>query len=71
ILSMIIEVKGVGAYYDGTATELVLAVSRIVSFWGPPLGNSLAGFHPGFPFVFWGALALTAPISLYLIKEQR
>jgi NNP family nitrate/nitrite transporter-like MFS transporter len=70
ILSMIIEVRGVGADYAGTATALVLAVSRLGSFLAPPLGNSLAGFHPGLPFVFWGALALIAPISLYLIKEQ-
>ena len=71
ILSMIIEVRGVGADYAGTATALVLAVSQLGNFVGPPLGNSLAGFHPGLPFVFWGALALIAPISLYLIKEQR
>jgi NNP family nitrate/nitrite transporter-like MFS transporter len=71
ILSMVIEVKGVGADYAGTASALVLAVSRLVSFGGPPVGNSLAGFHPGLPFVFWGALALVAPISLYLVKEQR
>jgi cyanate permease len=71
LLSMVIEVKAVGADYAGTATALVLAVSRLVSFLGPPLGNSLAGFHLGLPFVFWGALALVTPISLYLIKEQR
>ena len=71
ILSMVIEVKGVGADYAGTATALVLAVSRLGGFVGPPLGNGLAGFHPGLPFVFWGALALITPISLYLVKEQR
>jgi cyanate permease len=71
ILSMVIEVKGVGAAYAGTAAALVLAVSQLITFVGPPLGNSLAGFHPGLPFVFWGALALVTPISLYLVKEQR
>ena len=71
LLSMVIEVKGVGADYAGTAAALVLAVSRLGNFVGPPVGNSLAGLHPGLPFVFWGALALTTPISLYLIKEQR
>jgi cyanate permease len=71
ILSMIIEVKGVGADYAGTASALLLAVSRLGNFVGPPLGNSLAGFHPGLPFVFWAVLALIAPISLYLVKEQR
>lgn len=71
ILSMIIEIKGVGADYAGTAAALVLAVSRSASFVGPPLGNSLADFHPGLPFVFWGALALATPISLHFFKEQR
>ena len=71
LLSMVIEVKGVGADYAGTAAALVLAVSRLGNFVGPPVGNSLAGLHPGLPFVFWGALALVTPISLYLIKEQR
>ena len=41
------------------------------NFVGPPLGNSLAGFYPGLPFVFWGALVLVTPISLYFIKERR
>ena len=71
LLSMIIEVKGVGADYAGTAAALVLAISMLGSFVGPPLGNSLAGFHPGLPFVFWAALALVTPISLYLVKEER
>ena len=71
LLSMIIEVKGVGGEYAGTAVALVLAISRLGGFAGPPLGNSLAGFHPGLPFVFWGALALVTPISLYLVKEER
>jgi cyanate permease len=71
IFSMVIEVKGVGADYAGTAAAIVLAMTRLSVFAGAPLGNSLAGFHPGLPFVFWGALALVTPISLYLIKEQR
>ena len=71
ILSMVIEVKAVGATYAGTAAALVLAVSQLITFVGPPLGNSLAGFHPALPCVFWGALALITPITLYLIKEQR
>jgi predicted MFS family arabinose efflux permease len=71
ILSMVIEVKRVGADYAGTAAALVLAISQLGNFMGPPAGNSLAAFHPGLPFVLWGALALIAPISLYLVKELR
>ena len=71
LMSMTIELRGVGGEYAGTAVALVLAISRLGGFAGPPLGNSLAGFHPGLPFVFWGALALVTPISLYLVKEER
>jgi NNP family nitrate/nitrite transporter-like MFS transporter len=71
LMSMIIEVKGVGGAYAGTAVALVIAIAQIGNFMGPPLGNSLASFYPGLPFVFWGALALIAPFSLYLVKEER
>jgi len=71
LMSMVIEVKGVGGTYAGTAVGLVLAVSRLGNFIAPPLGNSLASLYPGLPFVFWGALALIAPLSLSFVKEER
>jgi NNP family nitrate/nitrite transporter-like MFS transporter len=71
LMSMIIEVKGVGGAYAGTAVALVIAISQLGNFMGPPLGNSLAGLQPGLPFVFWGALALIALVSLSFVKEDR
>jgi len=42
----------------------------IGSFAAPPLGNSLAGIHPGLPIIFWGVLALVSlPLSL-MIKNR-
>lgn len=71
LMSMIIEVKGVGGAYAGTAVALVIAISQLGNFMGPPLGNSLASLYPGLPFVFWGALALIALVSLSFVKEGR
>jgi predicted MFS family arabinose efflux permease len=71
LVSMVIEVKGVGAAYAGTAVALVIAIAQLGNFMGPPLGNSLAGLYSGLPFVFWGCLGLVAPISLFLVKEER
>lgn len=71
LMSMIIELKGVGAAYAGTAFALVLTISQLGNFIAPPLGNGLASFYPALPFVFWGALALIAPFSLYSVKEKR
>jgi len=71
LMSMIIEVKGVGGAYAGTAVALVIAISQLGNFIAPPFGNSLARFYPGLPFVFWGALALISLVSLSFVKEGR
>jgi cyanate permease len=71
LMTMLIEVKGVGAAYAGTAVAVVLAIAQLGNFIGPPFGNSLASLYPGLPFVFWGALALVTPISLSFVKEGR
>lgn len=71
LMSMIIEVKGVGAAYAGTAVALVMTISQFGNFMAAPLGNSFASIYPGLPFVFWGFLALVAPVSLYFVKEER
>jgi hypothetical protein len=36
-----------------------------------PLGNSLAGIHPQYPFVFWSAISAIALIGFFFIKEER
>ncbi|HEX2907736.1 MAG TPA: MFS transporter [Phototrophicaceae bacterium] len=69
-VTMIVETKGVGTLYAGTATGFVMIFSGIGNLFAPSLGNSLAQVAPGFPFVFWAGLALFGYMGLCLAKEE-
>jgi MFS family permease len=69
-MTTIIETKGVGPAYAGTAIGLTMAFSGLGNLIAPPLGNSLAGLAPGIPFVFWAGLAVMGLLGLYLAKES-
>jgi MFS family permease len=70
--TLIIQVKGIGSTYGGTAMGLTTTIGMIGSFAAPPLGNSLADISPGLPIIFWGALALVSlPLSLFLKDSGR
>ncbi len=68
---MILETKGVGAAYGGAAIGLASTVSMIGAFASPPLGNSLAQYGEGMPFIFWSGLAAASLALLYLIKSKK
>jgi cyanate permease len=51
------EIRGVGGTYGGTAIGLASTIGMAGACFSPPLGNSLAAFNAGMPFVFWGALS--------------
>jgi len=70
LMTTIIETDGVGANYAGTATGLILTLSRLLGFASPPVGNGLAGANPGLPFVFWAALAAVTLPGFYFLKEK-
>ena len=67
---MIIESKGVGGTYGGTAIGLASTVSMVGAFLAPPLGNSLVSINQGFPFIFWACLAAAGIPLLLLIKTR-
>jgi len=67
---MIIETKGVGGTYGGTAIGLASTVSMVGAFLAPPLGNSLVSINQGFPFIFWACLAAAGIPLLLLIKTR-
>ncbi len=67
--TMIIETKGVGPVYAGTAIGLVHTISRLGECVSPPIGNSLAGINLRLPFVFWAALAAAALSGFYFLKD--
>ena len=71
LITMIIEIKGVGVTRAGTAVGLVMVFSRLGGLVSPLLGNSLADINPGLPFVFWAALAPMALFALYFVKEDK
>src|SRR5690606_16968655 len=57
-MTYVIEQPGVGARWAGTALGLTSMCSMLAMVVAPPLGNSLAAFAPGAPFIFWAALGL-------------
>jgi MFS family permease len=69
-LTMVIETEGVGPTYAGTATGFTMAISGIANVLAPPMGNSLAVFWPGAPFVFWAGLAAFGIFCLALVKKE-
>lgn len=69
LVTMIIETRGIGAVYAGTAVGLVFTFSRVGSIISPPLGNSLASANLGLPFIFWAAIGAMALVGLCLVKE--
>jgi NNP family nitrate/nitrite transporter-like MFS transporter len=69
LMTLIIELKGVGTMYAGTAVGMVLVFFRLGSLISPPLGNSLADFNVALPFIFWAGLALVGLLCLYFVKD--
>ncbi|MFN8433449.1 MAG: MFS transporter [Anaerolineales bacterium] len=70
LLTMIIEVNGVGPAYAGTALGFVMAIGGLANTIAPPLGNSLAKISPSHPFMLWAVWAFFGVICLFLFKER-
>ena len=69
-MALVIETKGVGSTYAGTAFGISVSLSMIGSFISPPLGNSMAHFNLGMPFVFWGVLCGVVLIGFFFFGEK-
>ena len=69
MMTMIIEIRSIGAKYAGTAIGLVLVFSRLGNLLSPPVGNSLAQYNPALPFLFWSLLAVIGFAGFYFFKE--
>ncbi len=68
-MTAIIEVKGIGARFAGSATGLNMSVMGIASVFAPPVGNWLAKFGSGLPFLFWASLVFLGFVA-YLFMRQ-
>jgi NNP family nitrate/nitrite transporter-like MFS transporter len=69
--TIIVEVKGVGSTYAGTAIGLANTISWLGAFFLPALGNSFAAINPGLPFAFWGFLCVISLAGFLFLREQR
>lgn len=69
-LAMVIETRGIGIAYSGTATGFVMIFSGLGSLVAPPLGNSLARFDPGMPFICWALMAVIGVVGLLAANDQ-
>lgn len=69
-MTAMMEVKGVGARYAGTATGFLMALMGIGTVLAPPMGNSLAVFGLSVPFAFWAGLALLGFSAYWLVREE-
>ncbi len=70
IITASIETDGVGSALAGTAMGAVMVFGNLGGLLAPALGNSLAAFHPGLPFLFWAGLAGVGIASLLRITEH-
>ena len=69
--TMVYETEDVGLSYTGTAIGFAMAIGGLGYVLAPPLGNSLAVFWPGAPFVLWSALALGGMLCLSRVKVHQ
>jgi MFS family permease len=67
---ILLETKGVGSTYGGTAIGLSSTISMVGAFLAPPLGNSFASISQGSPFIFWACLAALGVPPLLFIKSK-
>jgi NNP family nitrate/nitrite transporter-like MFS transporter len=66
---MVLENKGVGREYSGTALGLVFTIMQIGNVIAPPLGNSFDATWHALPFIFWAGLSVIALLFLLLVRE--
>jgi cyanate permease len=71
IFTMTIENEGIGPLFAGTATGFIAAISSLGQLVEPPLGNSLAVYGAGAPFLLWAGSAAMAFILISLIKNKQ
>jgi len=65
LMTMVIESRGIGTIYAGTAMGIIFSFGNLGTFIASPLGNRLAVIHPDFSFSFWAALV---GISLLIFR---
>ena len=68
-MTAIIEVRGIGARFAGSATGLAMSVMGIAGVFAPPVGNWLAKFGSGLPFLFWASLVFSGFVAYLFLRQ--
>ena len=68
LMTMVIESRGIGATYAGTAMGIIFSFGNFGAFIASPLGNRLAVISPQYAFFFWAALL---GISILIFRTVR
>ena len=64
LMTMIMESKGIGPKYAGTAMGMIFSIGNIGVFLAAPIGNHLAETLPAYAFLFWALLLLFSLMTL-------
>jgi MFS family permease len=68
-MTAVIEEQGIGARFAGSATGLNMSVIGITNVFAPPVGNWLAKFGSGLPFLFWASLAFIGFVAYFFLRQ--
>jgi MFS family permease len=69
MITIIMETKGIGGTYAGTALGLNNTIALTGAFFSPPLGNMLAEINPSLAWIFWAGLATVGLCLFYFVEE--
>ena len=68
-MTAVIEEKGVGARFAGSAIGLNISLMGITNVFAPPAGNWLAQFGSGLPFLFWASLVFLGFTAYFFLQK--
>jgi NNP family nitrate/nitrite transporter-like MFS transporter len=68
-MTAIIEEKGIGPRFAGTAIGLSMSIMGIAGVFAPPVGNWLVKFGTGFPFLFWASFVLLGFVGYFFMQR--
>ena len=68
-MTAIIEEKGIGVRFAGSATGLNMSVMGITIVFAPPVGNWLAKFGSGLPFLFWASFVFVGFLGYFFMRQ--
>jgi MFS family permease len=69
LMTILLESKGIELSNAGIALGIAFSIGPIGSAIAPALGNSLAKYNDGLPFIFWAGFSVASIITVLMIKE--